>query len=118
MVNYSDIILNFKERTLLFLIGFCKSSRLFYEYVSKSPLCRFNIVRLNDSDERNVDGIPIPDGTYSLTDFGKRYKIYLRRERFYRYLTPITVSAITTTVLYILEHWLLPGAVSWLLDLF
>lgn len=118
MNDFSRIVLTRNERFLLFLLAFKKkmpgdvhSGGLYHLYLS-------DLIQVNYSDKRDRLNTPIPDGTFSLSDTGRRYKIYLRRERFHRYLTPITVSAITTIALNILEHWLLPEALNWLSGLF
>lgn len=117
MNDFSKIVLTRDERFLLFSLAFKKkmtgdvhSCKLNHLYVS-------GLICINYSDKRDEFNSRIPDGTFSLSDTGKRYKIYLRRERFHRYLTPVTVSAITTTALYILEHWLLPEVLNWVLGL-
>lgn len=53
--------------------------------------------------------------TCVLTEEFHRYAIFCRRSLRHRYLTPVTVSIATTTVLYMSQHWLLP-VIQWLLS--
>lgn len=71
----------------------------------------------NYSDMRDAFNAPIPDGTVSISDKAKRYLVYLKRRTIERFITPVIVSAITTTVLYTLQHSILPGVLSWVSDL-
>ena len=70
------------------------------------------------SNDLGYLGFPNLTGKFKTTDFYARFCIYHRCAFFWRYFTPITISAITTTVLYILEHLFLPGLTSFLSGLF
>lgn len=118
MYTYDEIVLNPQENFVLFLMSYKKTLKLNYDNISKSHLHRYGIIRLNTTSEYQKDGLPTYDGTYTLTDFGKRYKIYCRRERRHRYLTPIVVAFLTTLATRLLEMLLLPGLSNWLQDLF
>lgn len=118
MKDFSKIVLTYEERFRLFTLIFVKKQ---CGDVHSAKLCRlfqYGLICPNYSSECDKFGQYLPDGTYSLSDSGKRYRIFLRRERFHRYLTPVTVSVITTTLLYISERWLLPELLNWLLDHF
>lgn len=112
-MDYDNVLLSSKERLILFHLLFCKKRK---GNVFSPPLYKlwaYGLIAENHKPYRGPEGDAIPDGTYSLTDKAKRYRIYVRRQRIHRYITPFTVSAITTTGLYILEHWLLPVLLSW-----
>lgn len=117
MNDFSKIVLTRNERFLLFILAFKKKMTGDVHSRELSHLYLSDLICINYCDERDELNSPIPDGTFSLSDTGKRYKIYLRLERFHRYLTPVTVSVITTIVLYTLEHLLLPEVLNWLSDL-
>lgn len=116
-IDFENVILTFEEKKILFFMRF--RSNMPEENIGNSLRTlrdyRFIVPNLNKIDSM---GQTCSDGTYHLTDTYRRYRIYLRRQRFHRYLTPITVSAATTAVLHILEQWWLPELLNWLQDLF
>ena len=117
MENFDDILLTWNERITLFSMRFTKrmpENRIknSYEILLKYGLIVPNCDKVDDM------GQSVSDGTYRLSEKLIRYRIFLRRDRFHRYVTPFTVSAVTTTGLYILEHWLLPVLLEWVLGHF
>jgi hypothetical protein len=115
MVDYDKLILTRRE-----MIALCKLSRAgtlpkdqvyHFEYLYDNDL-----VELLDSEsETDGFGFPLPSDMCSVTDFYRRYAIYHRRSFRWRYITPVTVSIATTTVLYMSRHWLLP-VIQWFLS--
>lgn len=112
-MNFDDILLSPKEKLILLHLRFCKKRKGNVFACPLYKLWEYGLIVENHTSQHGPEGEAIPDGTYSLTDKAKRYRIYIRRQRFQRYITPFTVSAITTTGLYILEHWLLPVLSAW-----
>lgn len=118
MSDFDNIVLNFKERFILFTLSIFRVRKGDVFSSSLHHLYQCDLIKQNYLPERDSLGQFIPDGTYSLSDSGRRYKIYLRRNRVHRYLTPITVSVITTVVIDLLKHLWLPVLLNWLSGLF
>lgn len=117
MENYDNILLTYRERLSLFAMRFTQKmpeSRIknSYEILLNYGLIVPNYNKLDDM------GQSTSDGTYRLSEKLIRYRIFLRRDRFHRYITPFTVSAVTTTAIYMLERWLLPELLNWVLGHF
>ena len=60
------------------------------------------------------EGEYLSDGTYSLSDRGRRYNVYLRKQRFYRYLTPVIIAFLTTVATNLLKELWLPALLNWI----
>lgn len=118
MSDFDNIVLDFKERFILFTLFISRVHKGDVFSPSLHHLYKCGLIKQNYLPERDSLGQFIPDGTYSLSDSGRRYKIYLRRNRVHRYLTPITVSVITTVVIDLLKHLWLPVLLNWLSGLF
>lgn len=116
--NFDKVYLTYREKFLLFIMKF--THRMPIKFIGKSydPLRQYHFIlhNMKESDDKRTP--KISDGTVRLSDTYLRYQIYLRQSRIHRYLTPITVSAITTVILTILQQLWLPGLLSWLQGLF
>lgn len=117
-MDYDKIILTHKERLILFKLRFTKRCEENVYSASLQKLYKYGLISLNYSAEKDNEGGRIPDGTYSLTDEYNRLCIYERKQRFWRYITPISISVITTISTRLLEHWWLPVLSDFLRDHF
>lgn len=81
-MDYENIHLMLKEKLSLFSFYFKRRKEekkikcyytLYFEY---------KFIKQNYMDEPDEMGCPIFDGTYSISDNYRRYKIYLRKKRF------------------------------------
>lgn len=117
MSDFDNIVLNIKERFILFTLSFFRVRKGDVFSPSLRHLYRSDLIQQNYLPEHDSIGQLIPDGTYSLSDSGRRYKIYLRRDRIHRYLTPIVIAFLTTLATRSLEALFLPELTSWLQDL-
>lgn len=117
-MDFDRIILTKKERFLLLALRLTKRMPTTFHQSGVKTLDRYGLIIYNHSTQQDELGNFIPDGTYRISDKGVRYRIYVRRERFHRFLTPIVVAAITSTVLYISQQLLLPELSDWLQGLF
>nr|DAO43358.1 MAG TPA: hypothetical protein [Caudoviricetes sp.] len=118
MEDYNKIILTAKEKLFLFSLRFLTKHKWHIDSPQLKPLFTYKLISINYLPDNGPEPRPVPDGTLSLTDIYKRYCIYQRRQRIYRYLTPIAVSAATTVVLHILQQLWLPVILVWLQDRF
>lgn len=117
-MDFNNIILSRKERFLLFALRFTKRMPGNFFGKSLKTFLQNNFIYSNHLPERDELGNFLPDGTYRISETGIRYRIYVHRERSRRVFTPIVVSAITSTMLYILQQLLLPEVSVWLRGLF
>lgn len=67
-----------------------------------------DLIQFDLSDNRDELNHQIRLNTVHVSDKGLRYLVWLRRQKMKSIILPIVISAITTVVLYTLEHWLLP----------
>ena len=115
--NFDKVYLTHKEVFLLFKMRFNphtpeeslgKSFKTFREY---------DFLRLNFIEESSDCSRKKYDGTVRLSDTYYRYCIHSRRNRFYRYITPVTVAFLTTVLTNLLKELWLPVLLDWLQDL-
>ena len=112
--DFESINLLPNEKVILFTLRF-KRVRKGDVYSSElSTLNNYGLINQNYLPDRGSEGEYISDGTYSLSDRGKRYIAYLRRQRFYRYLTPVIVAFLTTVATNLLKELWLPALLSWI----
>lgn len=97
-----NINLTCREKCLLFCMRFKKMIKPRFDV---SHLVRCGLIRQNASGERNSIGIQLLEDTYSLTPFELRFRIAQRRARIHRYITPVTVTILTTIAVEVLK-WL------------
>ena len=116
--NFEDILLTNKEKLILFSLRFHKRQEGNIYAPPYNQLFRYDFISPNYYPERGPEGEDLPDGTFSLTDTYKRYRIYIRKQRIHRYMTPIVVSSVTTVVLHILQQLWLPALSNWIRDFF
>lgn len=116
--DFDKIYLTHKEVFLLFKMRFNprtpkeslgESFKIFREY----DFLRFNFVEESSDCYRKKY-----DGTVHLSDTYYRYCIHSRRNRFYRYITPVTVAFLTTVLTNLLKELWLPVLLDWLRGLF
>lgn len=112
--NFDKVYLTHKEVFLLFKMRFNphtpeeslgKSFKTFREY---------DFLRLNFIEESSDCSRKKYDGTVRLSDTYYRYCIHSRRNRFYRYITPVTVAFLTTVLTNLLKELWLPVLLDWL----
>lgn len=85
--------LNRRERRLLNLLRFKKSAKPRFDV---RPLVSLELIQPNYSGEKNEIGEALADGTYSLTDAGRRYFIQ-RRDEFFTKRLPVAISLAALT---------------------
>ena len=117
-MDFDKIILKRKERFLLFALRFTNRMPITFCQSAIKTLDRYGLISHKHSTQQDELGNFVPNGTCRISDKGIRYRIYVHRERFHRFLTPIVVAAITSTVLYISQQLLLPELSDWLHGLF
>ena len=76
-------------------------------------LYKADLIKLDQSKERDAFNRPIPLNTAHISDKGLRFLVWSRRQKMRSVLLPILISVITTVILYMLEHLLLPIVLSW-----
>lgn len=112
--DFGSITLLLNEKVILLILRF-KRVRNGDVYSSElSTLNSYGLIEQNYLPDRSSEGEYISDGTYSLSDRGKRYIAYLRQQRFYRYLTPIIVAFLTSVATNLLKELWLPALLSWI----
>lgn len=82
--------LTIREKIFLFLLRFKKKIKPRFDV---HQLASYGLIRSNHSSEKNEIGEWLKDGTYSLTDSGKRYFIQ-RREAFFVKRLPVVISLV------------------------
>lgn len=97
-----NINLTLREKSLLFFMRFKKKVKPRFDV---SQLVSYGLIRRNASGKRNAIGEQLLDDTYSLTPFELRFRIAQRRTRIHRYITPVTVTILTTIAIEVLK-WL------------
>lgn len=113
-MDFDKIILTAKEYFILNLIRFRKSTSSKFIGNALKTFQEYHFVIPNVSDDTDVLGNKIPDGTYRISKTGIRYCIYSRRQFLRRYITPIVVAFITTVVTRLSESLWLPGLLNWI----
>lgn len=71
-----------------------------------------DLIKYDYGDQQDEFGQFIRLETVHVTDKGTRYLVWLRRQRMKSILLPVSLSVLTTAVIYILEHSLLPKLLS------
>ena len=91
--DFSDVLLNFPERLILFYLRFKKSvpERNIHQYCGY--LQYLNLIALNNNCMKSKSEL-----TYSLIDRYKRYLIYRRQKFFRSVIIPIVISVVTSVV--------------------
>ena len=113
-MDFDKIILTTREYLLLNLIRFRRSTSSKFIGNALKTFQEYHFVIPNMSDDTDVLGNNIPDGTYQISKLGIRYCIYSRRQFLRRYITPIFVAFITTVVTRLLESLWLPELLNWI----
>lgn len=112
--DFESINLLWKEKIILFTLRFkkCRNGEVFSQKLNK--LREYGLISQNYLPQRGREDESLSDGTYSLSDRGKRYIVYLRKQRFHRYLTPIIVAFLTSVATSLLKEQWLPVVSNWL----
>jgi len=112
MDDFDNVFLTFRERVLLFLMRFTKRMPEKYLSPCHSTLLKYGFILPNkkkvDESKLNWEN-EIPDGTYFLADKARRYRIYVRKQRHHRYLTPVIVAFLTSLATNLLKELWLPA---------
>ena len=111
MSDFEQIILLPYEKRLL--RKFNVSKQIPKDSIAKDykTLLHYGLIKQNYSGEKNHIGEQIPNGTLSLSDFGNRYKEYLKKQRkrsFYypmliAFFTALVTEAVTKIVTYLIN---------------
>ena len=112
--DFASLNILFKEKCILFSLRFkkCRKGDVFSSKLNK--LREYGLISENYLPQRDSEGNYLSAGTYSLSDMGRRYFVYLRKQRFYRYLTPIIVAFLTSIATNLLKELWLPALLNWL----
>nr|DAT31877.1 MAG TPA: hypothetical protein [Caudoviricetes sp.] len=112
--DFASLNILFKEKCILFSLRFkkCRKGDVFSSKLNK--LREYGLISENYLPQRDSEGNYLSAGTYSLSDRGRRYFVYLRKQRFYRYLTPIIVAFLTSIATNLLKELWLPALLNWL----
>lgn len=112
--DFESMNLLWKEKIVLFTLRFkkCRNGEVFSQKLNK--LREYGLISQNYLPQRGREGESLSDGTYSLSDRGKRYIVYLRKQRFHRYLTPIIFAFLTSVATSLLKEQWLPALLNWL----
>ena len=112
--DFAALNILFNEKCILFSLRFKKyrKGNVFSPQLIK--LKEYGLISENYLPQRDSEGSYIPDGTYSLSDRGRRYNVYLSKQRFHRYLTPIIVAFLTSIATNLLKEQWLPAILNWL----
>lgn len=110
--DFSSINLLLNEKFIIFTLRFkkCQKGDVFSSKLTK--LREYGLIDQNYLLKPGPEGDYLSDGTYSLSDRGKRYVVYLRKQRFYRYLTPVIIAFLTTIATNLLKELWLPALLS------
>ena len=104
--NFDNIVLLHNELHELRRTKRHSIDRHYLKYTD--ALYRADLIQYDLSEIRDEFNHQIRLDTVHISDKGLRYLVWLRRQKLKSILLPIVISAITTVVLYTLEHWLLP----------
>ena len=112
--DFDKIYHTHKENFLLFKIRFKPKTHQESLGESYKTFREYDLIRFNFQETENAYSPKKYDGTVRLSDTYYKYCIHTRRNRFYRYLTPITVAFLTTVITNLLQELWLPGLLDWL----
>ena len=112
--DFDKIYLTHKENFLLFKMHFNPNTPQESLGESFKTFREYDLIRFNFQETENAYSPKKYDGTVRLSDTYYKYCIHTRRNRFYRYLTPITVAFLTTVITNLLQELWLPGLLDWL----
>ncbi len=98
-----QIYLTRQEKRFLTYLRFVKKIQPGFDV---SHLVKCGLIRRNYSDKKNEIGMFIPENTYSLTDYERRWRIAKRQDRWQRIVTPITVTILTDAVIHAIRQLL------------
>ncbi len=112
--DFESINLLFEEKIILFTLSFKKRQNGETYSRKLNKLREYGLISQNYLPQRGREGEYLSDGTYSLSDRGKRYIVYLRKQRFHRYLTPIIVAFLTSIATNLLKEQWLPVILNWI----
>lgn len=115
--NFDKVYLTHRERFLLFKMRFNSHTPQDELGESFAIFREYDFIRFNFQDSTSEYSRKEYDGTVRLSDTYYRYCIHSRRNRFYRYITPITVAFLTTVITNLLQELWLPALLNWLRDL-
>ena len=103
IIDFDDILLSLKERRILYRGK--RNSAVKFDKALIGTLLKYGLL-VEHSAGTDKDGYPIHTGTYRLSDFGYRYKLWRARDKRNKYLTPVIVAMLTTIALHLLL-WIL-----------
>ena len=116
--DFDKINLTHKENFLLFKMRFNPNTPQDSLGESFKTFREYDLIRFNFQEAENEYSTKKYDGTVRLSDTYYRYRIHTRRNRFYRYLTPIIVAFLTSIATNLLKELWLPVILNWLQGLF
>lgn len=112
--NFDKVYLTHKEIFLLFKMRFNPHTSEESLGESFKTFREYDFIRFNFIEESSDCSRKKYDGTVHLSDTYYRYCIHSRRNRFYRYITPVTVAFLTTVLTNLLKELWLPALLDWL----
>lgn len=89
------VYLTCREKRLLFVMRFRKKIKPKFDV---SHLISCGLIDHTYSGRKNMIGEHVPDDTYSLTAFERRWRIANRQDRWQRIVTPIFVSVASSVI--------------------
>lgn len=117
-MDFDGVLLSPREKLILLSLRFRKRRKGNIYASPLNKLQEYGLIAENHMPHRGPEGEAIPDGTYSLTDRAKRYRIYIRRQRLRSYLTPVIVAFLTSIAANLLKELWLPVLLHWIQGLF
>lgn len=112
--DFDKIYLTHKEVFLLFKMRFNPHTPQESLGESFKTFREYDFIRFNFAEGESEHSCKKYDGTVHLSDTYYRYCIHSRRNRFYRYITPVTVAFLTTVLTNLLKELWLPALLNWL----
>ena len=112
--DFESLHILFSEKCILCSLRFKKRRQGNVFSLQLNKLREYGLISQNYLSKHGPEGEYLSDGTYSLSDRGRRYNVYLRKQRFYRYLTPVIVAFLTTVATNLLKELWLPALLNWI----
>lgn len=116
--EFDSIILLKSERFILFSLRFKRRQCGDVYSPRLIKLREYGLIIQNHLPQCDNSGNYLSDGTFSISDRGKRFCAYASKERFKRYITPAIVAFFTTIITNALEPKILSALLNWIKDLF
>lgn len=116
--DFDSIVLLPSEKFLLLSLQFNRRQHGDVYSPRLAKLNQYGLIEQNYLSHRGSEGEALSDGTFSISDSGKRYLAFIRHERFKRYFTPLIVAFLTSIGTNLAKDLWLPVLLAWLQGLF